>query len=271
MRGALTLWKKTSFGNIHIRKAMLPARRESKLKWERACQITLLSRRGRSRKALSTHLPRKKPFGDRKTSFFHASAVVRRNKNRVCMLKNSEGEWVGEQSELELMALNFFKEHPFPIGSEDRALQSLMVPVSEFEIQATLKQMGSYKAPGPDGVPKGVNDTLIALIAKVHVLKCITQFPSISLCNIQYKIITKILASSNLWVILSNRLKAVLFRVRASSIISSSSKKPLYENEDECKKWMILKIDLEKAFDRLSWDFVIKTLTYANLPRCWVD
>lgn len=35
------------------------------------------------------------------------------------------------------------------------------------------------------------------------------------------------------------------------------------------KGWMAIKIDLEKAHDRLNWDFVIDTLKELGLPSCF--
>lgn len=36
------------------------------------------------------------------------------------------------------------------------------------------------------------------------------------------------------------------------------------------KNFMIIKIDLEKAYDRLSWAFIKDTLEKADLPNNWV-
>ncbi|KAG7591719.1 Ribonuclease H-like superfamily [Arabidopsis thaliana x Arabidopsis arenosa] len=37
------------------------------------------------------------------------------------------------------------------------------------------------------------------------------------------------------------------------------------------KGWMLLKLDLEKAYDRIRWDFLEDTLKAANLPEKWVS
>lgn len=37
-------------------------------------------------------------LGDRNTSFFHVSTIVRRRRNRISCLKNSVGEWIHEEA-----------------------------------------------------------------------------------------------------------------------------------------------------------------------------
>ena len=98
------------------------------------------------------------------------------------------------------------------------------------EVETALKQMALLKAPGPDGMPplffqhywdnigddivKAVlfclnskeilpclNHTYITLIPKVKSLEFVSEFRPIALCNILYKLVSKVLAS---------RLKRVL-------------------------------------------------------------
>lgn len=101
------------------------------------------------------------------------------------------------------------------------------------EVQKAFQQMHPTKSPGPDGMshvfyqrywdivgphviscvlhtlnsgimPSGLNDTYICLIPKVNCLQKITEFRPISLCNVIYKIISKVLA---------NKLKKILLGV----------------------------------------------------------
>lgn len=106
-------------------------------------------------------------------------------------------------------------------------------------MERALKDMGPIKAPGPDGMPPlfyqkywsivgdevvslclnvlngdrsvvGISHTMIALIPKVSNPKKVIEFRPISLCNVIYKLILKVLA---------NRLKRVL-----PSVISECQK-----------------------------------------------
>ncbi|XP_073151932.1 uncharacterized protein [Henckelia pumila] len=100
--------------------------------------------------------------------------------------------------------------------------QYMNSPFSMEEIKKSLFDMAPLKAPGPDGfhaafyqhswalvnkslcalvfkyldtgiIPEGVNDTLLTLIPKVTSPEFIYQFGPISLFNVSYKIITKVM------------------------------------------------------------------------------
>lgn len=106
----------------------------------------------------------------------------------------------------------------------------LLAPFSYEEVKKALFHIGDLKAPGPDGlhavffkrfwnllgdglvaevleavnnckIPDGWNDTTIVLIPKVTNPTLVSQFHSISLCNVVYKVISKMLA---------NRLRVIL-------------------------------------------------------------
>lgn len=105
--------------------------------------------------------------------------------------------------------------------------------------------------------PTNLNHTFITLILKKEKVTKVANFCPISLCNVLYKIVAK--------VIIANRLKMIL-----SSITSKSQSAFIYGRQimdnifiaDELvhylrrkkkgKKWyMVIKLDISKAYDRV--------------------
>ena len=102
----------------------------------------------------------------------------------------------------------------------DRMNEQLMQPFLAHDVKKALFSIGDLKAPGFDGlhaiffkkcwnilgesltsevlhainnkaIPEGWNDTVIILIPKVESPELITQYRPISLCNVLYKVISK--------------------------------------------------------------------------------
>ncbi|CAL1381561.1 unnamed protein product [Linum trigynum] len=102
--------------------------------------------------------------------------------------------------------------------------------------------------------------TIVVLIPKVARPASIDQFRPISLCNVTYKMITKCLAE---------RIKPLMPRLVHETQTSFVPGKHITNNicilqevvhSMRAKKgrsgWMVLKIDLAKAYDRIKWSFV---------------
>ena len=100
----------------------------------------------------------------------------------------------------------------------------LTKPYTSDEVERAIKDMAPLKALGPDGMPplfyqtywsdvgmdtthvvlsclnsrsilKSINHTFITLIPKVRNPERVTEFRSISLCNVLYKIVSKVIAN----------------------------------------------------------------------------
>ncbi len=180
--------------------------------------------------------------------------------------------------------------------------------VAEFtasEIELALKQMAPLKAPGPDGMSpifyqkywhivgpditaailsclrdgsllKKINHTNICLIPKVQNPETVKEFRPISLCNVLYKIIAKVLA---------NRLKKILPQIISESqsafvpgrlisdniLIAFETLHHMQHMKGGRLGYMALKLDMSKAYDRVEWEFLEKIMLKMGFHTRWVS
>ncbi|GJU20655.1 RNA-directed DNA polymerase, eukaryota [Tanacetum coccineum] len=172
--------------------------------------------------------------------------------------------------------------------------------VSNAEIKKAVWDCGTDKAPSPDGfsfdfyrrfwyliekdvcdavryffikgeIPNGYNASFIALIPKIPGANMVKYFRPISLVGSLYKIISKILA---------NRLVGVL-----SDIVSDVQSAFIAERQildgpfilNEVLQWckakkkqaLIFKVDFEKAYDSVRWDFLDEVLCKFGFGVKW--
>ncbi|CAL1363270.1 unnamed protein product [Linum trigynum] len=122
------------------------------------------------------------------------------------------------------------------------------------------------------------NHTWVTLIPKVPNAETMQQMRPISLCQVPYKIISKILTT---------RLKEVLPQVIGpyqngfvkgrlisdNVLLAQEVIQFLKIKSQGQEKWMALKLDMEKAYDRVEWEFlfaVMKRLGFTDQWLKWV-
>ncbi|KAF7818437.1 reverse transcriptase [Senna tora] len=177
---------------------------------------------------------------------------------------------------------------------------SLSALPNALEIKNALFSLKPYKAPGVDGfqaaffqkfwdifekdiipniqeifstkvIPPSWNETIICLIPKTHNPNEIKNFRPISLCNSLYKIISKILVNRikpilpNL--ICENQAAFIRGRRATDNVILANEVIHSYNRKKSRKfGWMMISLDLEKAYDKLNWSFISSILTNMNFP-----
>ena len=184
----------------------------------------------------------------------------------------------------------------------DSMNRDLLRPIMLEELEKVVFGMKKGKAPGPDGFPieffqefweiikfdllevvqesyqnkqmlKSLNATFLALIPKVDGANSLDQFRPIALCNVTYKIITKLIAE---------RLKPFLATLISKEqggfvggrqildgvVIASEA---IHSMATSKEKAMFIKLDLAKAYDRVSWEFLGHVLHAFGFDMEWVD
>jgi hypothetical protein len=117
-----------------------------------------------------------------------------------------------------------------------------------------------------------LNVTHIALISKNIAPRCVSDFRPISLCNVSYKIIAKVLA---------NRLKMVLPRVISDNQSAFIPGRLITDNivaayetlhSMHSRMWskvgfMGIKLDMSKAYDRVELSFLEAVMHKMDFPE----
>ncbi|KAJ4444045.1 hypothetical protein ANN_05834 [Periplaneta americana] len=175
--------------------------------------------------------------------------------------------------------------------------------ISETELKEAILTASSKSSPGPDGIDYnfykkcwayikrpllnvmneifktsvecvGFNEGIIVLIPKIPKPQMITDYRPITLLNTDYKLFMKILA---------NRIRPCMDHLIAPGQTCSVPGRTIINNlisirdtiiqssEMPMRKVAILNIDMEKAFDRVSQEYLFRVLEQFRFPRLIAD
>eukprot|EP00253_Pinus_taeda_P013888 PITA_13888 len=178
---------------------------------------------------------------------------------------------------------------------------SLRKRITMEEVEEAVRSMPNDKAPGPDGftinfykvcweivknniweivedsrrsktILKSLNSTFITLVPKVEEANTPEKFRPIALCNVIYKIISKVIA---------NRLKLILPGIISQEQSGYVEGRQILDNIFLAQEMihslhsrkvagMLLQLDLSKAYDKVSWTYLEAILKAFGFSQPWI-
>ncbi|CAL1352559.1 unnamed protein product [Linum trigynum] len=180
----------------------------------------------------------------------------------------------------------------------------LSAPVTREEIRAAAFSIGKGQAPGSDGLTGGFfqaywdivgesvcraalsffrtgrllqnfSHTIITLIPKVANAEFMRQMRPISLCQVFYKIISKVLTSRLAvvlpFVISDTQNGFIKGRDISDNILIAQEVMQFLKTKTQGRdRWMALKLDMEKAYDRVEWGFLFAVMEALGFNDHWM-
>lgn len=245
--------------------------------------------------------------GDANTSLFHSHASYHKRKNYVAKLRDGD-RIVTDQKEKEEMVWNFFtnlngmpEQRTKTLHLQPHDLQHLDAPISEEEVWKMIKELPPDKAPGPDGftghfyrhcwdiikldimLAIGVihggdtrmlhqlNTVYLTLIPKKEDAITVSDYRPISLVHSFAKQVTKIMANRlapRLHNMIANNQSAFIRGccIHDNFILVQHMAKYIHERKESR---ILLKLDITKAFDTVSWAFLLEVLRHLGFGGKW--
>ncbi|CAA7058564.1 unnamed protein product [Microthlaspi erraticum] len=183
--------------------------------------------------------------------------------------------------------------------------ETLIRELTPEEIKAALFSISPDKASGPDGfsacffqknwslmgpqitkevkeilaagiIPNSLNETHVRLIPKVPSPKSVSEYRPIALCNVYYKIISKLL-TKRLQPILStiiseNQTAFIPGRAISDNVLITHEVLHYLKGSGATKHCsMAVKTDMSKAYDRLKWNFIAAVLDRMGFHPKWTN
>ncbi|CAH9124930.1 unnamed protein product [Cuscuta epithymum] len=330
LKKALRTWNKEVFGNIFddIRKAEEEVQKAEMAYQQQSSEANredwsykkslLLSKYNMERKfwKQKAHIAWLKD-GDSNSHYFHSLVKIRRRKQHISSILDSDGKECLTLPDIGNAAVHFFSRL-YAVESEvdtDHFLQTIPAVINEddnrflnklpteTEVKDAVWDLNQNGAPGPDGFsgkffkkcwsivgkdvvnavqeffigvppPKGISSSFVVLIPKIDNPITFSDFRPICLSNFVNKVCTKVLATrlNKILPKIISEEQAGFMQNRdiadqvliAQEMIHAIDKKVRGSN-------VVVKLDMAKAFDKLSWKYLFEILLKFGFDNQFVN
>ncbi|XP_073149026.1 uncharacterized protein [Henckelia pumila] len=221
---------------------------------------------------------------DRCSKFFHG--MIKRNikRNKIVALTLRDGSTSMDQNEIADEFVNFYRAllgwslerdtldtslvAPGPKVEEAR-WEVLIRDVSVEEVKSALFNIEDDKVLGPDGFGAAFFKKAWSIVDGDVIAAVLEFFRSVF-----YKIIAKILTNR-----LVDVIEPLISQAQAAFVPGRSIVENIHMAQEMLKHYArkrgsphcILKIDLQKAYDTVHWEFLLDTLRFLNFPPRFID
>ncbi|GJS09808.1 RNA-directed DNA polymerase, eukaryota, reverse transcriptase zinc-binding domain protein [Tanacetum coccineum] len=206
--------------------------------------------------------------GDRNTAYFHKVLKARKHKCRVESICGEDGQRFNGNDVLEQFVKHFNKF--LGVSVPVSPLSFIELIIGDELCLAVKEFFNSGRILGE------INATLIALVPKIDTPNRVSDFRPIACCNVLYKIISKILTNRikpGLNKIVSlNQSAFVPGRHIQDNILITQELLRGYNRKSGAKR-CAMKIDLQKAYDTINWEFlkeVLQTVGFHDIMINWI-
>ncbi|XP_048609324.1 uncharacterized protein LOC125585043 [Brassica napus] len=206
---------------------------------------------------------------DLNTKFYHALTKQRRIRNMIVGLYDAVGNWITEDNKVEKVAVDYFHDlftttspsdfdaflAEVTMGITPQMNQRLLRLATENEVREALFMMHPEKAPGPDGM------TALFFQYSWHIIK--QDLVEMVLCQ-RLKGCLPSLISETQSAFVPGRL------ITDNILIAQEMFHGLRTNKACQGKYMAIKTDMSKAYDRVEWDFIQALLEKMGFDLHWI-
>ncbi|KAL0289800.1 UNVERIFIED_CONTAM: hypothetical protein Sradi_7064800 [Sesamum radiatum] len=211
--------------------------------------------------------------GDQSSKVFFRKINTRRARQRVYQINTPAGECLTEMSQVTTEFISFFQNllggtrrgrelnllelrpgAKYVLSIEDGA--RLIAPITDEEIKEAFFDISEDSAPGPDGLPSQVSD-----------------YRPIACCNVIYKAITKVIVKRMqqvLHLIIDQSQNAFVPGRSISDNIMLAQELLAGYNQAKLPPRCTIKVDIQKAYDSVEWDFLLQSLKMFNFPAQFI-